>query len=852
MHTLGRALPSLQVTAAGAGERRSRSPAHRTGCANGGPSFSGAIVRTVGGDPGVVTVSKHDESGGQWWNDWVSRDTGLKVGGEHYVPLVGVAIDVTARGTAATVTVAQRYVNREDATVEAVYTFPLEESAAVCGFEIEVGERRIVGQVEEAATAFKEFDEALSRGDGAYLLDQDRPNLFTASVGNLLPGEEVVVRISYVAPLDRNGDQVRLKIPTTVSPRYVPLETLRKMDPVERDHLGPPTVWGDVPYGLQLAVEFAGWSAVKTVECPSHPVRVETQGRTAHVELSGSDIQLDQDVVVTFTMAAESKTVALVAEDEQGDAVVMLDVRAPRDVPRVPVEVVFLVDCSGSMYDSSIESARNALLLCLRSLQDGDVFNVYRFGSTYERLFEKARPFTQESLDDATRNVQELDADLGGTELAEPLSDILKGERGTLPLRVLLLTDGEVGNENEIIEMAKRHAADATVFTIGIGYGASDLLVKGLARATGGRAEFVHPNERLEPLVMRQMARVAIGDAGACRVDWGALEPDLVAPAELPPLYPGAPLTMYGRVPKKQVRKLAKDAPVVELAVVGHGADGERRLMASLDLAAIEADLTIPRMLAREAIRDLEEGAADAERRGSVQTERRAKKANEAIIELAKRYRLMSSETSFVAVEERSEEGRAKAGPAELRRIPVALLKDWHGTDSGFDMRSSMMAAAPSPGGRAFGFAAAAPAARSRSFLPVSVQSDLAFGVPDDAVTEAPASASDPLTKLIVEQRADGSWAAGDALEQATGLETDYVRAAAAELGLSGDDGCAVVTTLAALWLLRTDYANRADEWGLPAAKAERWLEARGLTAPAGQASLDAWIGDVIARVRKG
>ena len=594
---------------------------------------------------------------------------------------------------------------------------------------------------------------------------------------------------------------------------------------------------------------------------PSGP-RAE-QGRTARVELSGSDIQLDHDVVVTFTLAAEKKTVALVAEDEQGDAVVMLDVRAPRDMPRVPVEVVFLLDCSGSMTGSSIESARNALLLCLRSLDDGDVFNIYRFGTTYKRLFKHSRPFTQESLDDATQAVKELDADLCGTELAAPLQEILGGQRGKfgkrgkLPLRVLLLTDGEVGNEAELIEMARRQAKGAVVFTIGIGYGASDYLVNGLARATGGRAEFVHPNERLEPQVMRQMSRLALGDVGACEVDWGGLEPNLVAPAELPPLYPGAPLTVYGRMPKESVKKLAEGGSVVELALIGHGADGERRLKASLDLGAPDADLTIPRMLAREAIRDLEE-QLKAETRGSAQTERRAKKVDEAVVALSKRYGVMSSQTSLVAVEERNEEERAKAGKVELWRVPVALLKDWHGTSS---TRSASMffasAPAPAAGASEMGFLASA---RSRpraaaEMMPLASMpckslltdsADHSF----ETVSRESASGPDPLTALVVEQRADGSWSSGEALHEAAGLGSHELRAATSELGLGGDDGYAVVATLAALWLLRNEHADRAGEWSLVASKAERWLEKKAVAAPAGHDSLDVWIGEVIARAR--
>ena len=126
---------------------------------------------------------------------------------------------------------------------------------------------------------------------------------------------------------------------------------------------------------------------------------------------------------------------------------------------------------------------------------------------------------------------------------------MLGGRRSDLPLRVLLLTDGEVGNEDEVIALAARHADNATIFTLGIGYGASDQLVRGLARASDGWAEFVHPNERVEPKVMRQMARVGAGEVGDVTVDWGGLEPDLVAPADLPPLFPGSTLTVYGRVP---------------------------------------------------------------------------------------------------------------------------------------------------------------------------------------------------------------------------------------------------------------------------------------------------------------
>ena len=139
------------------------------------------------------------------------------------VPLKGVQIDVKASGVAARVTVAQRYQNSEDVPVEAVYSFPLEESCAVCAFEVEIGGKRIVGKVEEREKAFEQYDDAMAKGHGAFLMDQDWPNIFTASVGNLLPKQEATVRITYVTELEQSGDAIRLMIPTTISPRYIPL-----------------------------------------------------------------------------------------------------------------------------------------------------------------------------------------------------------------------------------------------------------------------------------------------------------------------------------------------------------------------------------------------------------------------------------------------------------------------------------------------------------------------------------------------------------------------------------------------------------------------------------------------------
>jgi len=771
--------------------------------------------------------------------------------GVESVPLTGVRIDVVARGTASAVTVAQRYVNREKVPVEAVYSFPLEEQAAVCGFEALIGEKRVSGHVVEKEKAFEEYDQALADGHGAYLLDEDRANLFTASIGNILPGQQAVVTVQYVAPLERAGEQIRLKIPTTVAPRYVPAEQLRQMDPAELDHLTPPTVAGGVPYGLALTVEFEGSSDVLGVECPSHPVKVSIAGRKATVELSGADVQLDRDVVVSFTLAEAGATALQAVRDEQGDYVLMLDLLPPLAAARRPVEAVFLIDRSGSMDGSSIGQARNALLLALGSLRAGDSFNVYGFGSTFESIFAAPAGYDDANLNRARDAVRRWDADLGGTELMGPLRAILERPAGELPRRVLLVTDGEVGNESECLELVRAHASGTAVFTIGVGYGASDLLVNGVARAGGGHAELVHPGERIEAAVMRQMSRLTTEGLRDVRVDWAGLPVDLVAPAVLPPLFPGTPLTVYGRVPAARFAAHAGREAPVEVALLATGPDGEVRFAATADLAAAPPDAAIPRLFAREAIRDLEEGRSAAAGRGSRQRARKERHVKDAIVALATRYRLMSSATSFVAVEER--EGAAADLPAaELRRIPVALLKDWHGS-ARMQMSSAMMMPAPgmisaAPMDRRdrsmdilheMAFDMDAPAASDARFTPMS-----AGGQRDDILDmsdEIPL-ADTIMRELVRTQRADGSWAWSDEVLAHLGLERADCEPMFADLGLEAASADLVGPTLLALGILWRDFAELAEQWRPLADKALEWLAAQGVTAPRAPLSLDAWM----------
>jgi Ca-activated chloride channel family protein len=310
--------------------------------------------------------------------------------GQSPVPLCGVSIDAQVSGFCARVSVAHRYVNRESAPIEAVYVFPLDEGAAVCGFEAVVDGRLVVAHVEERDKAFETYDDAIERGHGAFLLDEERPDVFQASVGNLPPGKEVLVRLTYVVELTIDGGRLRFTVPTTVSPRYAPAEDRGGVGRPDSETLNPPVDWR-VPYGLDLSVRLSAPGRITAIESPSHPISVALNECSATVTLARQQAALDRDFVLSVESAGLQTPQAMVEHGDDGRQAVAVAFAPVLPEAGAPAEIVFLVDRSGSMGGTSIEEVRNALQLCLRSMTPGCAFNIIGFGFRHEPLFAGSR-----------------------------------------------------------------------------------------------------------------------------------------------------------------------------------------------------------------------------------------------------------------------------------------------------------------------------------------------------------------------------------------------------------------------------------------------------------------------------
>ena len=406
------------------------------------------------------------------------------------VVLEEVAIDAAVDDLMTVVDVCQRYRNPGAKHIEAVYTFPLPVEAVLLKFAVEIGDRTLAGTVVAKAEAERRYEDAVTDGDAAVLLEQPQPGLYTASVGNLAPGETATVRFRYGLLLRWNGDLVRLAMPTAIAPRYGD-PSAGGLDPHQEPEFG-----FDAERSLSVAGNGAGSPARRPLGLPlaRHRRHAGTASVTV-IEIARPAV-MDRDVVLEAHAAGVDAGRALLDRDD-GDWVVLASFRP--EIPDLadggaPRCLKIVVDCSGSMSGDSIEQVRIAGERILDSLRPGDLFDIVAFGTGHRALFGRAMPASPANVARAREFVRDLDADLGGTEIESALRAAygIDGEPG-MPRDLLLITDGEVWDTDAAI--AEARASGHRIFTVGVGSAVAEPFVRALALATGGACELVAPRE---------------------------------------------------------------------------------------------------------------------------------------------------------------------------------------------------------------------------------------------------------------------------------------------------------------------------------------------------------------------
>uniref|UniRef100_A0A3B4XP11 von Willebrand factor A domain-containing protein 5A-like n=1 Tax=Seriola lalandi dorsalis TaxID=1841481 RepID=A0A3B4XP11_SERLL len=603
---------------------------------------------------------------------------GLLTANKALVPLKSIEVELEVRDHVATVVSTLTYENKEDKPVEAVFVFPLPGDAAVCHFSAKIGQTQIVAEVKEKQQAREEYDDALSSGQQAFLLEESEqsPDIFTLSVGSLPPGESASIRLEYVTELAVQADDgLRFCLPAVLNPRYQPQGSEGASVQVTSV---PASL---VPYSLSFSARVSSPRPVSKVEsnCSLDPLQhlntdvfFELQVKLAAGHKFDRDVELliyykdaHQPTAVVEAGQTTAKTGTLM-----GDPVVMLSLypEFPQSVMSSVAscgEFVLLMDRSGSMgsrmnngrgQQTRISSARDTLLLLLKSLPMGCYFNIYSFGSSFEHIFPKSVEYSQSSMEEALKKVELMEANLGGTEILKPLKHIYSQPCiPSQPRQLFVFTDGEVFNTKEVINLVKKNSGSHRCFSFGIGEGASSALINGLAKEGGGHAQFITETDRMQPKVMQSL-RFALQPAVVdITVTWD-LPKGVSATALSPPitaLFQGQRSLVYAQL-TGQVGAAPSHS---ELPLSRHTAH-----LYLCSLLCPICRLTVHRLGARTLIRSLE--MEEREHRG--QQDEGVKKK---VVELSVQSGVSSSYTAFIVVNK----GNSKPiqGPLVRRNIPT-------------------------------------------------------------------------------------------------------------------------------------------------------------------------------------
>ena len=616
-------------------------------------------------------------------------------------PTVASDVEIDVSGQIARVTVRQHFVNPSDAWLEGIYVFPLPERSAVDRLVMTVDARRIEGRIMPREEAKQVYEQAAREGRRASLLSSERPNVFVTSVANIGPGQEIIVEIEFQDRVAYSDGLFALRFPMVVAPRYTPgapaavagmpnlpvaprpAQPIAHQGPVGsdspaelapgRDLFGPvrpPSEDQHNPVALQVVLD-AGIE-LAALESPSHEITIEPQpsGRQ-RIALADGSVPADRDFVLEWRPAiGGAPEAAIFGEEIDGESYLMVTVVPPEPTSGGPSQdigprdLILVVDTSGSMHGMSIEAARKALRAALERLRPEDRFNLIRFDSDASALFPDLRGATPEHLRLALRAVDALEAG-GGTNMRPALKLALDGKAQPGRLRqVVFMTDGAVGNEQELFRIIAERLGATRFFTVGIGSAPNGYFMRKAAELGRGSFTYIAHGglvaERMDRL-LRKLEQPALTDL---TVGWPASDGKKVetSPMPLPDVYAGEPVVFAARL---SLVPLAELDGAMLLSGKRPGGDWQRRL----PLTGIEPAPGVAAVWARAKLAQIEDGRTLGRDPAEVRSEALA---------LALRHRLVTRYTSLVAVDD--EIVRPNDAALQGAEVPRNLPAGWDHT----------------------------------------------------------------------------------------------------------------------------------------------------------------------------
>lgn len=545
---------------------------------------------------------------------------------EDEVELKKVSISGNICGEFVEFSMSQVYENNTDSNIDAVYIFPLPDTAVLSGFEAILGGKTLRAIVEDKEDSYKIYENALESGINIISIDQDEDNVFAISIGNILPNETVKINITYMDQLLYEDDSFKLMIPSIIAPQSMEDEELNKEKP---------------QYKLNMNLLVESFNKLD-IYSPTHGIHIHREDDTLCKVTFKEGQMLHKDFVLMMKEVKNEEYSGMLynydgIDEEEGILYLRLYPKLDYEESHEGQNYDFLMDISDSMEGEKLEEMKNALHLCLRNLDEGDDFNIIAFSKDLKVFSKNGKvPYNDENLQKASEWIDEIKVE-PGADVFESLKYALQEKNVDGNSTILLFTDDMVEDEDEIIDYVKQNIGDNRIFTFGVDTVVNSYFINKMAEIGYGRPEFIYAGERIDDMVLRQFNRITNPQVDVLSIDWGAMKVQRTYPTTIDYLYDREPISIFAKVSGEIGGKVTIKGKV-----------GKEEYTKTIDLDKLDLDVNadlIEKVWSRKRIESLTEKIRGE--RGPLKDSMR-----ETIIELSKEYGIISKETSFVMLEQ--------------------------------------------------------------------------------------------------------------------------------------------------------------------------------------------------------
>ena len=553
-------------------------------------------------------------------------------------PLKETKVSSQINGVIADTYVTQTYTNEGKTPINAKYIFPASTKASVHGMTMQVGNRLITARIKEKEEAREEFEEAKSQGKSASLLEQQRPNVFSMDVANVMPNDTVVIQLHYTEMVVSTEGSYQFVFPTVTGPRY----TSSPEDPGKDDNQWVSTPYlkeGKTPSGrYDIAVSLSTGVPVTDITCRSHSIKIDkSSASAARITLEDpEDFAGDRDFILDYKLTGQDVNCGLLLDQGEEENFFMLMIQPPKrydpeDIP--PREYIFLMDVSGSMYGFPLDTAKGLIKDLVTSLRDTDTFNLILFSGASSRMSPVSVPATAENIQRAVELIDRQEG--GGTEMAPALRDALAIPKTEGTSRsIITITDGYISGEKEIFGIISQNLADTDFFSFGIGDSVNRYLIDGIAKVGLGESFVVTDDKDALDTAKRFCTYIQAPLLTDIQVSYNGFEVYDVEPAALPTLFAQRPIVLFGKW---------LGEPGGSIQVTGRSGNRDYVQDIQVSQASIGSNPGISYLWARTMVENLTDYNTGLEEDDSIKKE---------VTQLGLKYSMMTPYTSFVAVME--------------------------------------------------------------------------------------------------------------------------------------------------------------------------------------------------------